>query len=239
MSNENENDKQAQQQPEAEAKAADEKPAKPVKKPAAKAASSSEEGAAGGSDSPAEKPKPAAAKAAGAKAEAVKKDVPKKEETPPPPPEPGKYAQLLMVNGFHPTPLGNDAKGQEMVDVKADELLSVCRFLKENEGSRFDLLVSVSGVDWKDRLEAVYHLYSTKTFERLVLKATAVDEKLPSVVSVWITADWHERETYDLFGIVFEGHPNLKRILMPSDWVGFPLRKDYKVEDPRLVWNER
>ncbi len=166
---------------------------------------------------------------------AEKKDPP----PPPPPPEPGRYGQLLMANGFHPTPLGFDNGGLERIDLKPDELLAASRFLRDNEGTRFDLLVCIAGVDWKDRLEVVYHLYSTKTFDKVVLKVTPIAEKLPSVVSVWQTADWHERETYDLFGITFEGHPNLKRILLPSDWIGYPLRKDYKMEDPRLVWNER
>jgi len=156
-----------------------------------------------------------------------------------PPIYPGHYAQLLMANGFSPTPLGNDAVGIEMVSIQANELPAVAQCLRDNNAAQFDLLLSVSGVDWKDRLEAVYHLYSTKSFQKMVLKVTAVDDKIPSVVSVWQTADWHERETYDLFGIIFEGHPNLKRILMPSDWIGFPMRKDYKVDDPRLVWNER
>jgi NADH-quinone oxidoreductase subunit C len=151
----------------------------------------------------------------------------------------GQYGQFLMANGFSPTALGNDAVGIEMIGIKANELLAVAQCLRDNNAAQFDLLLSVSGVDWKDRLEAVYHLYSTRTFHKMLLKVTALDEKVPSVVSVWQTADWHERETYDLFGIVFEGHPNLKRILMPSDWIGYPLRKDYKMDDPRLVWNER
>lgn len=242
MSNENDNDNQ-QQPPQAEpveAKAEEtpskEKKTKPVPKKAEKktAAPAAEADDKAPVAEVAATPKAASAEPAAAKPEAA----PKKEE-PPPPPEPGRYGQLLIAHGFHPTPLGTDAKGVETVDIKANELFEVCQFLRDNSASQFDLLVSVSGVDWKDRLEAVYHLYSTKTYERFVLKATAVDEKLPSVVAVWKTADWHERETYDLFGIVFEGHPNLTRILMPSDWIGYPLRKDYQVEDPRLVWNER
>ncbi len=221
MSNENEIDKPqpaSNNEPAAEAKAAEPKTAE---------AKPSEEGA--------EKPKPVAAKAAAAEKPAA----PKKEETPPPPPEPGPYATLLGKLGFSPAPLGKDATGMEMIELKSSEFLNAAVALRDNAEAQFDLLVSVSGVDWKDRLEAVYHLYSTKTFDRLALKVTAVDEKIPSVVSVWQTADWHERETYDLFGIVFEGHPNLERILMPVDWIGHPMRKDYKVEDPRLVWNER
>lgn len=244
MSSENEDVKQAPENQDtpteasAEAPAGDEKPEKKPapKKPAKKAAPKSE--SSEGEDKPAAD-KPAEKAPAAEKPAAAAKAAPPKKEEPPPPPEPGRYGQLLLANGFHPTALGNAANGQETLELKANELLEACRFLRDNDGAQFDLLVSVSGVDWQDRLEAVYHLYSTKTFDRLAVKATAVDEKLPSVVSVWMTADWHERETYDLFGIVFEGHPNLKRILMPADWVGYPMRKDYKVEDPRLVWNER
>lgn len=236
MSNENENEKQQQPSEAQEAQApvegvapteASSEEKKEPKKVPPKAAAKSESG-----ESPAVKEKPVAAKAAA--------EAPKKEQAPPPPPpEPGRYGQLLMANGFSPTALGKDATGIEIIELKSVELRDACRFLRDSSASQFDLLVSVSGVDWKDRLEAVYHLYSTKTFDKVALKATAVDEKLPSVVSVWQTADWHERETYDLFGIVFEGHPNLTRILMPSDWIGYPMRKDYKVDDPRLVWNER
>ncbi len=215
--------------PSAEEKAPEEKPKKAVK---AKKSEDSDEVAK------AAPKKEVAAQTTEDKAAAPKEVAPKKEETPPPP-EPGKYGELLQANGFSPTHLGKDAKGTEMVDIKSTELREVSEFLRDNSASKFDLLVYVAGVDWKDRLEVVYYLYSTQSFESLILKATAADEKLPSVTSVWPTADWHERETYDLFGITFEGHPNLKRILMPSDWLGFPLRKDYKVEDPRLVWNER
>jgi len=151
----------------------------------------------------------------------------------------GAFGQALVDAGFSPVALGPDATGCEMIDVAAQDWARVASALRNSSVAPLDLLVSVSGVDWKESLQAVYHLYATSSNQRLAVKVTAQDEKIPSVVSVWPTADWHERETYDLFGILFEGHPNLARILMPSDWLGFPMRKDYKVEDPRLVWNER
>lgn len=174
-------------------------------------------------------PQPAAAKAP-----------PPKE--PPPPPPPGEFGTLIeaakIIKGEFKH-LGPDAIGVEMIDVAAGDLLEVARFLKSDSRCRFDLLVSVTGIDWKDRLESVVHLYSTETYKKLVVKTTAVDEHVPSLMPVWTAADWHERETYDLLGIIYDGHPNLVRILMPADWIGHPLRKDYKVTDPRLVWNER
>lgn len=228
MSNEQEKDTlKPEASAEGEAASTGEEKPKPVPKKAVKKSEPAEAGE-----------KPAVAAKADGEASAQKEPV-KKEVEPPPPPEPGRYGQLLIANGYSPKALGKDAGGMEMIELQAKELQDACRFLRDSDASRFDLLVSVSGVDWKDRLEVVYHLYSTHTFERLCLKATAIDGKLPSLMPVWHGADWHERETYDLFGIIFEGHPNLTRILMPSDWIGHPLRKDYVVEDPRLVWNER
>jgi NADH-quinone oxidoreductase subunit C len=134
--------------------------------------------------------------------------------------------------------LGFDAGGVEMLQVAPADLLAVASYLRDRLG--FDLLVSVTGVDWKTHRQAVYHLYATETHQWLMLKANADEaDHLPSVMPVWPAADWHERETYDLLGIHFDGHPNLTRILMPNDWLGHPLRKDYKEEDPRLIWNRR
>jgi NADH-quinone oxidoreductase subunit C len=152
-------------------------------------------------------------------------------------PDPGEVGQKLCQLGVDPIHLGLASNGVEMLEVPSGQWLEAAFVLKQKLG--FDLLLSVSGVDWKDRMEGVYHLYNTETFKALVVKVTALEDTLPSVFSVWRGADWHERETYDLFGIHFVGHPNLSRILMPVDWIGHPMRKDYKLDDPRLVWNER
>jgi NADH-quinone oxidoreductase subunit C len=130
-----------------------------------------------------------------------------------------------------------DSQGVESVSVEPIDLVKVALFLRDT--CQFDLLLSCSAVDWSTRLESVYHLYSTQTHGYFALKVTANNEHSPSLVSVWPAANWHEREAYDLFGIQYDGHPNLERILMPSDWLGHPLRKNYKLNDPRLVWNER
>ncbi|HEY9687297.1 MAG TPA: NADH-quinone oxidoreductase subunit C [Coleofasciculaceae cyanobacterium] len=154
-----------------------------------------------------------------------------------PPPPVGEVGKALEGAKIPFAPLGEDAVGIEMIDVAPDALLRAGKFIRDNCG--FDLLLSCSGVDWKTSLQSVYHFYNTQSHQYLAIKVTAVDERLPSLMPVWPAADWHERETYDLFGICYDGHPNLSRILMPSDWLGHPMRKDYKVDDPRLVWNER
>jgi NADH/F420H2 dehydrogenase subunit C len=170
-------------------------------------------------------------------APASKPAAPAAEAAPPPPPPVGEVGKALEGAKIPFTSLGEDGMGIEMIDMAPDSLLRAGEFIRDNCG--FDLLLSCSGVDWKTSLQSVYHLYNTKSHQYLAIKVTAVDERSPSLMPVWPAADWHERETYDLFGICYEGHPNLSRILMPTDWLGHPMRKDYKVDDPRLVWNER
>jgi NADH-quinone oxidoreductase subunit C len=124
--------------------------------------------------------------------------------------------------------------GELTLHVRRDKLLDVARTLRDDPGLRFELLSGVSGVDYPDdptgrRLHALYHLTSM-THRRRVRVEVSVgdgDAVVPSVTPVWPTADWHERETYDFFGIVFDGHPGMTRIMMPDDWVGHPQRKDY------------
>ena len=149
----------------------------------------------------------------------------------------GEFGRTLEAANIPVKHLGTDAVGVEMIDIAPADLLKAGQHLRDN--SYFDLLLSCAGVDWKDRLESVYHLYSTRSHKYLALKVTAVNGHSPSLMPVWHAADWHERESYDLLGIHYDGHHNMTRILMPSDWLGHPLRKDYKVDDPRLVWNER
>jgi NADH-quinone oxidoreductase subunit C len=162
--------------------------------------------------------------------------------TPEAPPEPlplEKVASLLSVKGVQSvTALGRDASGYEMFSVSTAEAVKAGQILRE-EGL-FDMALCVSGLDWKTHREAVYHLFSTTTCETVALKIQANDKHtVPSLTLVWPALNWHERETFDLFGITFEGHPDLRRILMPADWLGHPLLKDYKEDDPRLVWNKR
>lgn len=110
-------------------------------------------------------------------------------------------------------------------------IVEVCRFLRDEPDLRFDCLSNQSGVDYKDRnvIQVVYHLYSYKQRHHLTLKVDAARDHpvVPSVEGVWKAANWMEREIYDLLGVTFEGHPDLRRLLMPEDWVGHPLRKDF------------
>ncbi len=122
------------------------------------------------------------------------------------------------------------------VYVPRGQLLEVCRVLATDPAFGLTYLSFVSAIDWPDRneLEILYHLYSHQTHLELALKVRVPrdDARVPSVTGIWDGANWHERETYDLLGVVFEGHPNLRRIMMTDDWVGHPLRKDYIYQDP-------
>lgn len=123
-------------------------------------------------------------------------------------------------------------RGELTFHVRRERLVELCQVLRDDPALRFELLSSVSGVDYlgtTDRLHAVYHLTSMTYRRRIRLEVSVPveDPHIPSVTGVYPTADWQERETYDMFGIVFDGHPALTRILMPDDWDGFPQRKDY------------
>jgi NADH-quinone oxidoreductase subunit C len=121
-------------------------------------------------------------------------------------------------------------------EVSSSSLLSVCRHLHENTETYFDMLSCITGVDngvEANTMDVIYHLYSIPFNQSLALKVvlSRTSPELPSVSSVWKSANWLEREVYDMFGIVFKEHPDLRRILLPADWNGFPLRKDYKHEE--------
>jgi len=123
-------------------------------------------------------------------------------------------------------------RDQVFITLKRERIVDVCRFLKDEPEIQMDFLVDLCGVDYPDRgyrFEVIYNLFSMKFRHRIILKALIPedDPTIDSVTPLWHTANWHEREVCDMFGIVFNGHPDLRRILMPEDWVGFPLRKDY------------
>ncbi len=126
--------------------------------------------------------------------------------------------------------------GDETAIVTREALLEIARFVKENSEFDMNVLMDLTAVDglwmkWVPRYEMVYHFYSLAKNHRLRIKVK-VDEKdliVPSLVKLWPIADWFEREVWDMFGIKFEGHPNLKRLLMYEEFVGHPLRKDYPI----------
>lgn len=139
-----------------------------------------------------------------------------------------------------------DLPADEMIVCDPLKINSICKFLKEDENLKFDNLALLSGVDdnnatkVKDEegnesleghtLSVYYHIESMQIGHKIVIKVSAPIEnaEVESVEDVWRVADWHEREAYDMYGIKFLNHPDLRRILMPYDWTGFPLRKDYK-----------
>lgn len=124
-----------------------------------------------------------------------------------------------------------DAHGEVTVVVPREAIVDVCAFLKNSHG--FDMLADLCGADRgpeeDPRFEVNYHLFGTVHHDRLRLKVLVNedDAHVPTVTPLWKTANWHERETYDLFGVVFDSHPDLRRILLPSDFDGHALRKDY------------
>ncbi len=123
-------------------------------------------------------------------------------------------------------------RGELTLHVRPDRVADVAQHLRDDADQRYEMLLGVSGVDYPtqaERFHVVYHLTSMTYRRRIRLEVavTAEDPHVLSVTRIYPTADWHEREAYDMFGIVFDGHPSLTRILMPDDWDGFPQRKDY------------
>jgi NADH-quinone oxidoreductase subunit C len=127
--------------------------------------------------------------------------------------------------------------GEITLEVQKNKLKNVLAFLKQMPEPGYEVLMDLTGVDYLQptkRTKVIYWLHNPTNFERLrIIVFADRDESLPSVIDLWKGATWYERELYDLFGVTFEGHPNLKRILMPDDWVGHPLRRDYALtEEP-------
>mgnify|MGYP006271304537 FL=1 len=131
----------------------------------------------------------------------------------------------------------NEEVIQPWLKVRPEQLPAMAQYLRDEPALQFDFLHNLSGVDYGEKagkLGVVYHLSSLIHEHQLVFKVE-IDrndpQPVPSVAAVWRAADWHEREAYDLVGIPFSGHPDLRRILMPADWQGHPLRKDYQTDD--------
>jgi NADH-quinone oxidoreductase subunit C len=146
---------------------------------------------------------------------------------------------LLLQKFGEEVIVGEETGGlQPALLIRPDAIADVCKELRDNPATYFDFLSCLSGVDYgvdDGRFGVVYHLSSIPYSLQLVLKISKVNDRtadnlptFPTVSHVYRTADWHEREAYDLVGIFFDGHPDLRRILLPDDWEGYPLRKDYQ-----------
>lgn len=129
--------------------------------------------------------------------------------------------------------------GQLAISLGKDRIAEICLFLRNEPSIKMDHLCDLTAVDYSaypgdtgPRFEVVYNLISTVHHHRIRLKVRVSedDPRIASVASVWKTANWHERETFDLMGVIFEGHPDLRRILLPDDWEGHPLRKEYPLK---------
>lgn len=119
-----------------------------------------------------------------------------------------------------------------IITVKKNDIVRVCEFLRDDDELKFDSLRDVCGVDHyrpEDRFEVVYNIYSLRHHLRVLLKVRLdeADLSIPTVTTVWPAANWLERETYDMYGIIFKGHPDLRRIYMPEEFEYFPLRKEF------------
>ena len=123
------------------------------------------------------------------------------------------------------------------ITVKPEHLHQLSSQLKSNKETSFDYLFCLTGMDWGTDLGIVYHLESTTHRHQIVVKVKTSDRENPtfdSVCDIWYTAEFHEMEVFDFFGVKFNNHPNLKRLFMPKDWIGFPLRKDY-VDEVNMI----
>lgn len=126
----------------------------------------------------------------------------------------------------------DEFRGDLSVRFRSEDIVKVCQFLRDDSDLNFDLIVDICGVDMyrpEGRFEVVYHLYSIRNKKYIRLKVSLNEEKpvVDSVTSVWSGANWHERETFDMYGIEFRGHPDLRRMYMPEDYEHYPLRKDF------------
>ena len=187
--------------------------------------------------------KPAGAAAAGGAAKPAAKPEPKAPAIPPGPPDPPPPADLARpgwLEAFEAAFPGvaqlSYFVGDWTVIVPLDRLIETATWLRDDPAARFDYCADATAVDWPtraQRFDLVYCLYSVPHRHRVRVKARVGEaEAVPSVTGLWPAANWFEREMFDMFGVRFSGHPDLRRILMPEEWQGHPQRKDYPLEGP-------
>lgn len=125
--------------------------------------------------------------------------------------------------------------GQMTIDINKDALKNVLSYLKDDSSAGYEVLMDLTGVDYlfpEKHTKIIYLLHNPTNFQRLIVRVTLKrEEAIPSITDIWEGADWYERELYDMFGVHFEGHPDMKRILMPDDWKGHPLQRDYALTE--------
>jgi NADH-quinone oxidoreductase subunit C len=147
---------------------------------------------------------------------------------------------ILDQFGENALSIQNQKTSQPQLQIESNLLIEVCTFLAEDSRLFFDYLSCITCIDnglEKQTMEVLYHITSIPYQHSIVLRVILQPQpetgkaSIPSVTNIWKTANWHERESFDLVGIHFEGHPDLRRILLPNDWLGFPLRKGYKEQE--------
>ena len=145
----------------------------------------------------------------------------------------GLLSEALPAGAVKAAYLNELSQQMPTLELEADSWLEAAKLLKQHDMLGYHYLRNISGVDYETHMEVVYHLLSMQSGHTLAVKVAVSREEpsLPSVSAVWSAANWNEREIYDLLGIQFREHPDLRRIMMPDDWVGYPLRKDYKPLD--------
>lgn len=144
-----------------------------------------------------------------------------------------RFPQAVLSSG--------EFRGDLSITIRREELANIARFLRDEPGLRYTFLENLCGVDYlgrDPRFEVVAHLVSMDHLHRFCLKAGAPehDPRVPSLTAVFVTANYQERETWDLMGIIFDGHPSLTRILMPDDWIGHPQRKDHPLGEEEVAF---
>jgi NADH-quinone oxidoreductase subunit C len=148
-------------------------------------------------------------------------------------------AEALAVQEFDPAVVldGTLDRGELTLEIAPERIVDVCRFLKdERQFIRLSTITAVDRYPAEPRFEVVYHLHSVSRNQRLRVKCRLAGDnpEIDSVTGVWRAANWYERETFDLFGVRFRNHPDLRRIMLPDDWEGHPMRKDYPVTGARV-----
>ena len=180
-----------------------------------------------------------------APAEGAPKPPVKKKEEGPKPTDASSHPLVKKLKSQFGEAIGDASEfvGQLSVKIAREQIVAICNYLRDDKDTQFDYLSDLTCVHYPENKEApfemIYNLYSISTNERVRLKSQTSEAGVESVTSVWPAANWLEREVFDLFGVQFGNHPDLRRLLLPADWVGYPLRKDFPLEFIENAWTEK